>query len=60
MVSMTPGSPEHDPADPNGPVSQLLAALSRAVFDDRWEPFARLVSAAVVFVGLYLLIRTYG
>jgi hypothetical protein len=57
---MTPGVPRHDPPSPNGWHSQLLAALWRALFDDRWAPFARLIVAAVVAVGLYLAVRIYG
>lgn len=60
MASMTPDVPPHDPRFPNGWVSQLLAALWRALFDDRWAPFVRLMVALIVLVGLYLAVRTYG
>jgi len=57
---MPTGVPQHDPFPPNGPLSQLLAALWRALFAERWAPFARLILAAVVAVGLYLAIQIYG
>lgn len=60
MASMTPEVPPHDPSSPNGWVTQLIAAVWRALFDDRWAPFVRLIVAAVVAVALYLAVRIYG
>jgi hypothetical protein len=59
MASMTPDVPQHDPRSPNGWSSQFLAVLWRTLFDDRWAPFVRLMVAAVVIVGLYLVIRAF-
>jgi hypothetical protein len=51
---------DDDPRSPSGWLSQLLAALWRALFDDRWAPFVRLMVALTALVGLYLVVRMYG
>lgn len=40
--------------------SQLVAGVFRAVFDDGWIPFFKLVIGALVGAGIYLMIHHLG
>jgi hypothetical protein len=53
VASIADGDPQHDPYAPKGWISQLIAALWRAMFDDRWVPWVRLILTAIVAVVLY-------
>lgn len=60
MSSIADGAPVHDPSPPNGWLPQLLTALWRAVFDDRWAPWIRLMITVIVGVSLYVGLRVLG
>lgn len=52
VASMSDDSSRQESGSSNSWTSQLLAAVWRALFEERWTPWVRLILTAVVFAAL--------
>lgn len=60
MTTVPSDSSPQNPSPRDGWITQLVGALYRALFLESWAPWTRIVLGAIVFVGLYLAVRTLG
>lgn len=60
VTTVPSDSSPQNPSPRDGWITQLVGALYRALFLESWAPWTRIVLGAIVFVGLYLAVRTLG